>query len=69
MKTAMLRKIAVGLFAFAAIAPTAAIAADYSSWGLHYFNDGAGSCGYISCGPDGCIVIDEFPCPREVGGD
>jgi hypothetical protein len=35
-------------------------------WGVFYLNDGAGTCGYISCGPGGCGVIDTFPCPREV---
>lgn len=64
MKMSILRKLTViGLFAAAAAAPTAAYAD-----GIYYFNDGNGTCGYISCGPNGCAIIDMFPCPREVGG-
>lgn len=62
------RSIIAGLAAMAALVPTAAFA-QMSGWGLWYFNDGAGTCGYISCGPNGCSVIDTFPCPREVSGD
>lgn len=69
MKKSMFRNFAVlGLFAAAAMTPAAA-AAQMSGWGIWYFNDGNGTCGYISCGPNGCAVIDTFPCPREVSGD
>jgi hypothetical protein len=36
---------------------------------IKYFNDGAGNCGYVSCGANGCAVIDMFPCPKEVSDD
>lgn len=69
MKKTMVRNFAaVGLFVAAAMMPTAA-SAQMSGWGLWYFNDGNGTCGYIHCGENGCSVIDMFPCPREVGGD
>lgn len=68
MKGISFRKLVVlGLFAASAVAPTAALA--QSNWGIFYFNDGNGTCGYISCGANGCAVIDMFPCPREVSGD
>ena len=70
MKNAMLRSVfAAGIFAAAALAPTVAVAQDTSSWGIYYFNDGNGTCGYVSCGENGCSVIDTFPCPREVSPD
>jgi hypothetical protein len=66
MKRSIIRKFAVlALAVAAATAPTAAFAEE---WGIWYFNDGNGTCGYISCGENGCTVIDTFPCPREVGG-
>ena len=71
MKKSMFRNFAaLGLFAVATMTPTAILAqsSDPSGWGLWYFNDGQGTCGYISCGPNGCSVIDMFPCPREVSG-
>jgi hypothetical protein len=60
----MFRKLAVlSIFVGTAIAPTAALADPY------YFNDGAGTCGWIDCGPNGCAILISYPCPREVGGD
>jgi hypothetical protein len=68
MRKSMLRNFAaLGLFAAAAMAPTAVFAQE-SGYGIWYFNDGQGTCGYVSCGPYGCAVIDTFPCPREVSG-
>ena len=70
MKGYMIRKIAVmGLVVAGMLSPVAAEAADFSSWGMFYFNDGSGTCGYVSCGENGCITIDTFPCPREVSGE
>ncbi|HYI48853.1 MAG TPA: hypothetical protein VEX35_10355 [Allosphingosinicella sp.] len=68
MKKSIIRISAAAMFVGAALAPTAAIAQGGSGWGYFYFNDGAGNCGYISCGAYGCSVVDEFPCPREVSG-
>jgi hypothetical protein len=67
MRTMLRNFAAVGLFAVAAMSPTAVSA--QSGWGAWYFNDGAGTCGWVSCGPNGCSVISSFPCPREVSGD
>jgi hypothetical protein len=68
MKAFTFRKAAIlGLAAFAAMTPVAA-SAQMSGWGIFYFNDGQGTCGYVSCGENGCSVIDTFPCPREVSG-
>lgn len=60
------RMAGLGLALAAGMAPGAAVAQQY---GYYYFNDGNGNCGYISCGPNGCAVVDQFPCPREVGDD
>lgn len=58
------RKIAImSIFAGMALTPSAALADPY------YFNDGAGTCGWIDCGQNGCVTLITFPCPREVGGD
>jgi hypothetical protein len=46
------------------LSPTAALADE--SWPGYYFNDGNGNCGYVQCGPNGCAILDEYPCPREV---
>lgn len=69
MKKSVVRKLALlGLVGAAALSPTASLA-QTSGYGIFYFNDGNGTCGYISCGENGCTVIDMFPCPREVSGD
>ena len=68
MKKSVVRKLAVLGFVGAAMSPTASLAQS-SGYGVFYFNDGNGTCGYISCGENGCTVIDQFPCPREVGDD
>ena len=66
MKGSMLRKfVAVSIFAAAAVAPTVAFADDY---GIYFFNDGNGTCGYYQVTPYGTQIIDTFPCQREVGG-
>lgn len=33
------------------------------------YNDGQGNCYTIACGNNGCVVIDIYPCPREMGRD
>lgn len=63
MKMIRLGKAAV-VAATIALAPTAALADE--SWPGWYYNDGNGNCGYVQCGPNGCSVIDQFPCPNEV---
>jgi hypothetical protein len=68
MKKSMIRFTALAMFVGAALSPTAAIAQGGGGWGYFYFNDGNGTCGWISCGAYGCGVIDTFPCPREVSG-
>jgi hypothetical protein len=68
MKKSMFRVYAaLAMTVGAALSPTAAIAQG-NSWPGWYFNDGAGTCGWIQCGPNGCVVMDTFPCPREVSG-
>ena len=62
MKRYMNRKLVyLGLTVAAALTPAAAMADTY------WFNDGNGTCGYVSCGPYGCQVLETFPCPKEVG--
>ena len=66
MKGYIVRKVGIlGLVVAAAMTPGVA----FAQYGYYYFNDGAGNCGYISCGPYGCAVVETFPCPREVGDD
>jgi len=64
MKKFTIRMAGLGLAVAAGMTPSVAVAQQY---GYYYFNDGNGTCGYISCGPYGCAVVDTFPCPREVG--
>jgi hypothetical protein len=68
MRKFAMRLAGLGLVAAAGIAPGVALA-DPPQPGIYYFNDGNGTCGYISCGENGCTVIDTFPCPREVSPD
>jgi hypothetical protein len=69
MAKSIFRKIVVAGIALGALGgPTAA----YAEWGQQWvepFNDGNGTCGYLSCGPHGCTPLIIFPCPREVRGD
>lgn len=69
MRMTMRNFAAVGLFALAALTPTAAMADEDPPTGWYYFNDGNGTCGYAQQTPYGWQVIMTFPCPREVGGD
>ena len=65
MRSFMIRKFAVfGLVVAGALTPAAALA-DTLVW----FNDGNGYCGYMSCGANGCQVIDIEYCPDEVSGN
>ncbi|HEX8572572.1 MAG TPA: hypothetical protein VF759_07465 [Allosphingosinicella sp.] len=66
MRKLAFRMAALGLAVAAGMAPGIATAQQV---GYYYFNDGNGNCGYISCGDYGCVVVDRFPCPREVGDD
>lgn len=69
MKKSIIRvSAALAMVVGTALVPAAASAQGGSGWGYFYFNDGAGTCGYISCGAYGCGVIDTFPCPNEVSG-
>ena len=67
MKKSIIRVAALAMFVGAALSPAAAIAQG-NGWPAYYFNDGAGTCGWIQCGPNGCAIMDMFPCPREVSG-
>jgi hypothetical protein len=67
MKGYIVRKLAVaGLVVAAAMTPTVGLA--QYQYG-YYFNDGNGNCGYVECGPYGCVVLASWVCPREVSGD
>lgn len=67
MKGYIVRKFGVlGLTIAAAMAPAAALA---QQTGGYYFNDGNGNCGYVECGSNGCVVIERWACPREMGDD
>jgi len=59
---------ALGLAVSAFALPAAALA-DPPYGGYYYFNDGAGTCGYMQETPYGWQVVMTFVCPREVSGD
>lgn len=63
------RRTHLGRLAFvvAAMTPTTALAADNSSYGYYEINNGDGTCMTVSCGQNGCSVVDVHPCPKEVG--
>lgn len=67
-KTGLLKLASLGLVAAALAMPSTALAED-PPVGWYYFNDGAGTCGYMQQTPYGWQVIMTFPCPREVSGD
>ena len=71
MKKSIIRvSAALAMVVGTVLTPTVA-SAQYgctSQCGYFYFNDGAGTCGYVSCSQYGCGVIDTFPCPNEVSG-
>ena len=63
----MKKVLALMGIAFVIGMPTAvALAQDY---GYYEVNNGDGTCSTISCGPNGCVVVDVHPCPREVSPD
>jgi len=58
--------LAAAISIIAAVAPSAAFA-DGEGEGYYEVNYGDGTCATVSCGRNGCVVVDIHPCPKEVG--
>lgn len=54
---------------FIAVGMTPPALAGEGDFGYYELNNGDGTCSTVSCGQNGCIVVDIHPCPREVSGD
>lgn len=66
MKTSLFHKSVGTALTLVAVCTPAFAFAQNAGTGTYYLNDGSGNCALVACGPNGCTIIDVFPCPREV---